>query len=182
MKRTHKGVKIDYIPTRGPDRGMHIRGPAQAVDTRKVRQIVTKSQTVRTAVAVGKVRLQVEAFQQVKDNTLRKGDVLSVAQIAGIMGAKETSRLIPLCHAVQIQSIDVELTLLEDEHAIEIRAFAKSIGPTGVEMEALTAVSIASLTVYDMCKAITKDITIDQIHLLAKTGGASGDYRKLDTE
>jgi len=141
-----------------------------------------KSQTVRTAVAVGKVRLQVEAFQQVKDNTLRKGDVLSVAQIAGIMGAKETSRLIPLCHAVQIQSIDVELTLLEDEHAVEIRAFAKSIGPTGVEMEALTAVSIASLTVYDMCKAITKDITIDQIHLLAKTGGASGDYRKLDTE
>ncbi len=142
--------------------------------------VSAKSDTVRTAVAVGKVFLGEEAFKKVKDNTLRKGDVLSVAQIAGIMGAKETSRLIPLCHTVQIQRVDVELTLLEAESAVEIRSFAKSIGPTGVEMEALTAVSIAALTVYDMCKAITKDITIDQIHLLAKTGGASGDYRKQD--
>jgi cyclic pyranopterin phosphate synthase len=151
-----------------PDGGVHM------VD------VSAKPETVRTAVAVGLVRLGPDAFQKVQDNTIRKGDVVSIAQIAGIMGAKETSRLIPLCHAVQIQSIDVELTLLEDRHAIEIRAFAKSIGPTGVEMEALTAVSIAALTVYDMCKAITKDITIDQIHLLAKTGGASGDYRKQE--
>ena len=142
--------------------------------------VSAKLDSVRTAIAVGKVILGHDAFQKVKDNTLRKGDVVSIAQIAGIMGAKETSRLIPLCHAVQIQSIDVELTLLEIESAIEIRSFAKSLGPTGVEMEALTAVSIAALTVYDMCKAITKDITIDQIHLLAKTGGASGDYRKQD--
>ncbi|MDA1028861.1 MAG: cyclic pyranopterin monophosphate synthase MoaC [Bacteroidetes bacterium] len=142
--------------------------------------VSAKSDSIRTAIAVGKVILGEEAFNRVKDNTLRKGDVLSVAQIAGIMGAKETSRLIPLCHTVQIQRVDVELTLLESESAIEIRSFVKSIGPTGVEMEALTAVSIAALTVYDMCKAITKDITIDQIHLLAKTGGASGDYRKQD--
>ncbi len=142
--------------------------------------VSAKLDSVRTAIAIGKVILGHDAFQKVKDNTLRKGDVVSIAQIAGIMGAKETSRLIPLCHAVQIQSIDVELTLLEIESAIEIRSFAKSLGPTGVEMEALTAVSIAALTVYDMCKAITKDITIDQIHLLAKTGGASGDYRKQD--
>jgi len=141
-----------------------------------------KSETVRTAVAVGLVRLGPDAFQKVKDNTLRKGDVVSIAQIAGIMGAKETPRLIPLCHQVQIQGVDVDLSLDEDSHSVDIRAFAKSIGPTGVEMEALTAVSIASLTVYDMCKAITKDITIDQIHLLAKTGGASGDYRKQEVE
>lgn len=144
--------------------------------------ISPKSDSVRTAIAVGKVILGEEAFNKVKDNTLRKGDVLFVAQIAGILGAKETSSLIPLCHSVQIGQVDVELTLLESDSAIEIRSFVKSIGPTGVEMEALTAVSIAALTVYDMCKAITKDITIDQIHLLAKTGGASGDYRKQGIE
>ena len=92
------------------------------------------------------------------------------------MGAKETPRLIPLCHQVQIQGVDVDLSLDDDMHAVTIRAFAKSLGPTGVEMEALTAVSVAALTVYDMCKSITKDIRIQDIHLLAKTGGASGDY------
>ncbi len=144
----------------------------------KMVDVSTKSNTVRTAVAVGTVLLGEEAFTRVKENSVRKGDVLSISQIAGIMGAKETSRLIPLCHQVQIQGVDVQLTLVESEHAVEVRAFAKSIGPTGVEMEALTAVSIASLTVYDMCKSISKDIRIDDIHLLAKTGGASGDYRK----
>lgn len=139
-----------------------------------------KSATLRTAVAVGQVVLGREAFERVRDNTVRKGDVLSIAQIAGIMGAKETPRLIPLCHQVQIQGVDVELTLNEDAEAVDIRAFAKSIGPTGVEMEALTAVSVAALTVYDMCKSITKDLVIGDIHLLAKTGGASGDYRRTD--
>lgn len=137
-----------------------------------------KADTLRTAVAVGRVILGREAFERVRDNTVRKGDVLAIAQIAGIMGAKETSRLIPLCHQVQIQGVDVELTLNEDAEAVDIRAFAKSIGPTGVEMEALTAVSVASLTVYDMCKSVTKDLRIDNIHLLAKTGGAGGDYRR----
>ncbi|MGB0650110.1 MAG: cyclic pyranopterin monophosphate synthase MoaC [Rhodothermales bacterium] len=135
-----------------------------------------KADTLRTAVAVGKVVLGPEAFERVRDNTVRKGDVLSIAQIAGIMGAKETPRLIPLCHQVQIQGVDVDLSLDDDMHAVTIRAFAKSLGPTGVEMEALTAVSVAALTVYDMCKSITKDIRIQDIHLLAKTGGASGDY------
>ena len=137
-----------------------------------------KPDSIRTAVAVGRVFLGEETFLAVKKNSIKKGDVLSIAQIAGIMGAKETSRLIPLCHDVQVSGIDVELTLLENEWAVEIRGFAKSIGPTGVEMEALTAVSIAALTVYDMCKAITKDIRIEHIQLLAKTGGASGDYRR----
>jgi cyclic pyranopterin phosphate synthase len=140
-----------------------------------------KSDTLRTAVAVGKVSLGREAFERVRDNTVRKGDVLSIAQIAGIMGAKETPRLIPLCHQVQIQGVDVDLTLDEEAEAVSIRAFAKSIGPTGVEMEALTAVSVSALTIYDMCKSITKDIRIEDIHLLAKTGGASGDYMRPES-
>lgn len=139
-----------------------------------------KNDTLRTAVAVGKVILGKEAFARVRDNTVQKGDVLSIAQIAGIMGAKETPRLIPLCHQVQIQGVDVDLSLDKDAKAVEIRAFAKSIGPTGVEMEALTAVSVAALTIYDMCKSITKDLRIEGIHLLAKTGGASGDYLRSE--
>ncbi|MDA0683409.1 MAG: cyclic pyranopterin monophosphate synthase MoaC [Bacteroidetes bacterium] len=144
----------------------------------KMVDVSGKSDTIRTAVAVGRVILGKEAFLQVQKNSVRKGDVLSIAQIAGIMGAKETPRLIPLCHQVQVQGVNVELTLIEADYALDIRSFAKSVGPTGVEMEALTAVSIAALTVYDMCKSITKDLRIEGIHLLAKTGGASGDYMK----
>lgn len=148
------------------------RGGVRMVD------VSSKSDSVRTAVASGKVRLTAEAFERVRENDVEKGDVLSVAQVAGIMGAKQTSRLIPLCHDVRINGVDVELALSEDEQAIDIRAFTKSVGPTGVEMEALTAVSITALTIYDMCKSISKEITISDIQLLAKTGGQSGDYRK----
>jgi len=141
-----------------------------------------KSDSVRTAVATGKVLLGEEAFQRVQDNDIQKGDVLTTAQIAGIMGAKQTSQLIPLCHDVQIDGVDVEFTFAENEHAIEIRAYTKSIGVTGVEMEALTAVSITALTIYDMCKSVSKGIRVTDIHLLAKTGGQSGNYRKPDDE
>ena len=137
-----------------------------------------KSETVRTAVATGRVLLGPEAFARVQENTVRKGDVLGIAQIAGIMGSKETSRLIPLCHQVNLQGVDVEFTMEEATHALHVRAYAKTTGPTGVEMEALTAVSVACLTIYDMCKSISKDMVIDGIHLVAKTGGQSGDYRK----
>ncbi len=137
-----------------------------------------KPDTVRTAVAAGRVLLGSQAFQLVQENKVRKGDVLTVAQIAGIMGAKQTSKLIPLCHDVQVKGVDVELVLNEADQAIDIRAYAKTTGPTGVEMEALTAVSIAGLTIYDMCKSVSKEIVITDIHLLAKTGGQSGDYRK----
>lgn len=140
-----------------------------------------KSDTMRTAVAAGRVMLGRDAFEQVRDENVRKGDVLTIAQIAGIMGAKATAELIPLCHHVNIQGVDVELTLDEDEHAVEVRAFAKSVGPTGVEMEALTGVSIACLTVYDMCKSISREIIIQDIRLLAKTGGQSGDYRRRES-
>lgn len=137
-----------------------------------------KTDTLRTAVATGRVLLGEEAFQRVVENKIRKGDVLSVAQVAGILGAKQTSKLIPLCHDVHVKGVDVEFTLNEKDHAVDIRAYAKTVGPTGVEMEALTAVSIAALTVYDMCKSVSKELVITDVHLLAKTGGQSGDYRK----
>ncbi len=152
----------------------HPQGGVRMVD------VSGKPDSVRTAVARGSVRLGEEAFRRVKANDIRKGDVLTVAQIAGIMGAKQTSNLLPLCHNVPIQGVDVELSLDEEAQAVEVRAFAKTLGTSGVEMEALTAVSIAALTVYDMCKSVTKGIEITQIHLLAKTGGQSGDYRRED--
>lgn len=139
-----------------------------------------KPNSVRTAVATGSVQVGQEAFELIKEGQIRKGDVLSVAQIAGILGAKQTSKLIPLCHDVSLKGIDVDFNLNAEQFAVEIRAFAKSVGATGVEMEALTAVSIAALTVYDMCKSVSKDLEINGIHLLAKTGGQSGDYLKSD--
>lgn len=144
--------------------------------------ISEKADSVRTAVAIGRVHLGPVAFSRVAENTIQKGDVLAISQFAGIMGAKETSRLIPLCHQVALAGIDVELYPEESTHAIEVRAYAKSVGPTGVEMEALTAVSVSCLTIYDMCKSITKEMVIENIHLVAKTGGQSGDYRKPDAE
>lgn len=148
------------------------QGGVQMVD------VGSKPDTVRTALASGRVILGSEAYQAVQTKNVRKGDVLSTAQVAGIMGAKQTSKLIPLCHDLHLKGVDVELNLVEEDLAVEVQAYAKSIGQTGVEMEALTAVSIACLTVYDMCKSVSKDLLITDIHLIAKTGGASGDYRK----
>jgi cyclic pyranopterin phosphate synthase len=139
--------------------------------------VSSKSDSIRTAVASGRVVLGDEAFQRVRDNDIQKGDVLTTAQIAGIMGAKKTADLIPLCHNVEIDGVEVDFTLNEDQQAIDIRAYTKSIGPTGVEMEALTAVSVAALTIYDMCKSVTKGIQIENVQLLAKTGGQSGNWK-----
>ncbi|NNE34891.1 MAG: cyclic pyranopterin monophosphate synthase MoaC [Rhodothermales bacterium] len=149
-------------------------GGVQMVD------VSDKSTSTRTAVATGAVLIGDEAFKLVQENGIRKGDVLTVAQIAGIQGAKQTSNLIPLCHDVALKGVDLELSLDEERSAIDIRAFAKSVGPTGVEMEALTAVSVAALTIYDMCKSVTKSIEITGIHLVAKTGGQSGDYLRSE--
>lgn len=146
----------------------------------KMVDVGEKPDSVRTALASGRIWLGKEVFEAVREKDVRKGDVLAVAQIAGIMGAKQTSRLIPLCHDLHLKGVDVEINLEEEDHTIEIRAYAKSIGQTGVEMEALTAVSIAALTVYDMCKSLSKNLRITDIHLLAKTGGMSGDYRKTE--
>ncbi len=150
------------------------RGGVHMVD------VSDKPSSIRTAVATGKVEIGETAYGLIIEEGIPKGDVLSLAQVAGIMGAKQTSKLIPLCHDVALKGIDVDLALNEQDHSVDIRAFAKSIGPTGVEMEALTAVSVAALTVYDMCKSVSKDIRITGIHLLAKTGGQSGDYLRSE--
>lgn len=135
-----------------------------------------KDVTKRTAVAVGRVLVNKECFDLIKSGGLKKGDVLGTAQIAGIMGAKKTSEVIPMCHPIMINGADIRFRLNEEDLAVEIRSEVKCSGVTGVEMEALTAVSIAALTVYDMCKAIQKDMVIDQIHLVSKSGGKSGDF------
>jgi cyclic pyranopterin phosphate synthase len=140
--------------------------------------VSAKPDTVRTAVASGRVILPADVLRAILAHEVRKGDVLTVAQIAGILGAKQTSQLIPLCHHVNLTGVDMELKPNEETSSIEIRAFTKATGPTGVEMEALTAVAVAALTIYDMCKSLSKEIVITDIQLLAKTGGASGDYRK----
>ena len=135
-----------------------------------------KDETRRVAVAGGRVNMSQDTLNTVKSGGLKKGDVLSVAQLAGIMGAKQTAHLIPLCHPLVLSHVDVQLTLNEPECAIDIRAECRLDGKTGVEMEALTAVSVAALTVYDMCKAVDKAMVIRDIRLLHKSGGKSGTF------
>ena len=135
-----------------------------------------KDETRRMAVAGGRVNMSQDTLNTVKSGGLKKGDVLSVAQLAGIMGAKQTAHLIPLCHPLVLSHVDVQLTLNEPDCAIDIRAECRLDGKTGVEMEALTAVSVAALTVYDMCKAVDKAMVIRDIRLLHKSGGKSGTF------
>lgn len=130
-----------------------------------------KQDTVRVAVAKGKVYVGPKIAKLIEKNTIKKGDVLSVAQIAGIIAAKRTSEIIPLCHNIPISAIVVNTDLNEKDHCVHILATVKCEGKTGVEMEALCAVSTAALTVYDMCKALSKDIVISDIMLMKKTGG-----------
>ena len=135
-----------------------------------------KPDTERTAVAGGAVYMQPETLRLIREGALKKGDVLTIARIAGIMAAKRTSELIPLCHPVQLTKIDVDLTLDESANAVQIRAVARTVGKTGVEMEALTAVSAAALTIYDMAKAVDRGMRLGDIRLLEKHGGQHGDY------
>lgn len=137
-----------------------------------------KPESERTAVAAGRVLVNDETFVLIKSGGVKKGDVLTVAQIAGIMGAKRTSELIPMCHAVFTSGIDLTLTLDEARKSVEIRASVSCCGRTGVEMEALTAVSTAALTVYDMCKAVQRDMVISDIRLISKSGGVHGDFMR----
>lgn len=135
-----------------------------------------KSDTTRVAVARGRVVMAPETMALIQSRGLKKGDVLAVAQLAGIMGAKRTPDLIPLCHPLALTSVKVELALDADSNAVTIEATCKLKGQTGVEMEALTAVSVAGLTVYDMVKAVDKSMRITDIHLVHKSGGKSGVY------
>ena len=141
-----------------------------------------KQKSHRTAVAGARVLVNPETFALIQSGGMKKGDVLTVAQIAGIMGAKRTSDLIPMCHPIALNGVNLHLSLDEKNCAINIIADVCCDGKTGVEMEALTAVSIASLTIYDMCKAVQKDIVITDIRLLEKTGGVHGDYYRKNEE
>ncbi len=135
-----------------------------------------KRATQRIARAGGRIMMKRETLRLIRAGDLKKGDVLGVARIAGIMAAKRTAELIPLCHPLPLDKIGLALTINEDESAIEIEATVKTTSQTGVEMEALTAVSVAALTIYDMAKAVDREMRIGDIHLLEKRGGARGDY------
>jgi cyclic pyranopterin monophosphate synthase len=144
-------------------------GRARMVD------VGAKSETERTATARGEVKMKPETLELIRQGSMKKGDVLAVAQVAGVMAAKRTSELIPLCHPIALNQVTVELDLDESLPGIKITATARTIGKTGVEMEALTAVSLAALTVYDMAKAVEKTMKIQNIRLVEKQGGQSGD-------
>lgn len=133
-----------------------------------------KPDTYRQAIACGTVRMKAATLDLIKEGKMAKGDVLASARLAGIMAAKRTSDLIPLCHPLLIGNVSVDFTMDDSASAVEIKASVNSIGKTGVEMEALTAVAVSALTIYDMCKAADRDITIDHIRLTAKSGGKSG--------
>ena len=148
------------------------QGRAKMVD------VGEKPPTRRTAVAGARVLVSPETFALIRSGGMKKGDVLTVAQIAGVMGAKRTPDLIPMCHPILIDGIDLKLSLDEERCSVEIRASVSCGGRTGVEMEALTAASVAALTVYDMCKAVQKDMVITDIRLLDKTGGVHGDFHR----
>ncbi len=133
-----------------------------------------KQQTLRTAIAKGHVTAQPETLRLITEQQMKKGNVVEVARLAGYMSAKRTSELIPLCHPLNLTSIRVDVAIVEGK--IEIEAEVQTVGRTGVEMEALTAVSVAGLTVYDMCKAVDREMRISEIRLVKKTGGRSGDF------
>jgi cyclic pyranopterin monophosphate synthase len=145
-------------------------GAARMVD------VSAKPETERVAVAGAEISMKAETLRLILDGRMKKGDVLGVARLAGIMAAKRTSELIPLCHPLGLASVSLELTPVPEKSAVEIVATCKTTGRTGVEMEALTAASVAALTVYDMCKAVDRGMVISKLRLLKKSGGKSGTY------
>jgi cyclic pyranopterin phosphate synthase len=147
-------------------------GEAEMVD------VSEKASTDRIAIAEGIITMQTETLELIMQGGHKKGDVLGIARIAGIMAAKKTSELIPLCHPLMISKISVDLSPLESENAVSCQATVKTTGQTGVEMEALTAVQIALLTIYDMCKAVDRAMTIENVGLKKKSGGKSGEWIK----
>ena len=145
-------------------------GNAQMVD------VSDKASTTRIARAEGRVVMLPKTLALIQRGKIDKGDVLGVARLAGIIAAKRTSDLIPLCHPLQLSAVNVDLTCNEEAHCVNVVAEVKLTGKTGVEMEALTAVSVASLTIYDMCKAVDRGMQINDVHLVHKSGGKSGTY------
>ncbi|QYE98871.1 cyclic pyranopterin monophosphate synthase MoaC [Paraclostridium sordellii] len=143
-------------------------GKAKMVD------VSEKNETKRVAIAKGSIKMNPRTIKMIKNNQMKKGDVLSVAQIGGITGAKKTWDIIPMCHNIFLTGSDIKFNILEDE--IEVEATVSTVGKTGVEMEALTAASVAMLTIYDMCKAVDKEMVIGNVRVMKKIGGKSGEY------
>ena len=151
----------------------HFDGAGNAVMV----DVTAKAPTCRTAVARGEIRVSPAVLSAIQRGTAAKGDVLGVARVAGILATKRTSELIPLCHPLPLTKVSIEFNLLPERQAVEALCTVKTSGVTGVEMEALTGVSVALLTIYDMCKALDKGMEITGVHLVEKHGGKSGDYR-----
>ncbi|MDH3234549.1 MAG: cyclic pyranopterin monophosphate synthase MoaC [Alphaproteobacteria bacterium] len=149
------------------------KGKARMVD------VSEKPETDRLAIASGSVRMAPETLAMVAAGTAKKGDVLGVARLAGIMAAKRTAELIPLCHPLPLTSVEVDLVCKTETDTVEITATARTTGRTGVEMEAMTAVSVAALTVYDMCKAVDRAMVLGEVRLEQKSGGKSGTYKRM---
>ena len=156
----------------------HLDGEGNAVMV----DVTDKAITERTATARGSVFMQPETMELILAEGVKKGDVLSVAQLAGIMAAKKTPDLIPLCHPLSLSSVTVDLVCDPNRNAVDITAKCKLAGKTGVEMESMTAVTVAALTVYDMCKAVDRGMRLSDIRLVQKAGGKSGNYRWADDE
>lgn len=144
----------------------------------KMIDVSEKGDTVREAVAIGSISMKRETIERIKEGTISKGDVLAVAQVGGIMGAKNTSQIIPMCHPIMISGCDISFRIDFENNKIEITATTKTVGKTGIEMEALTAVSTAALTIYDMCKSIDREMIINNIMLVKKSGGKSGIFER----
>ncbi|QCX34139.1 cyclic pyranopterin monophosphate synthase MoaC [Caloramator sp. E03] len=149
-------------------------GRARMVD------VSLKDETLREAVAKGYVYMKKETLEKIKEGSIKKGDVLSVAQVGGILGAKRTSDIIPMCHPIMMTGCDISFKLNFEKLRVEITSTVKTVGQTGVEMEALSAVSIAALTIYDMCKAIDREMIISDIKLMKKSGGKSGLFERKE--
>ena len=147
-------------------------GKARMVD------VSGKGATVRKAVAFGSVSMKADTLRLIKQGKVEKGDVLGVARVAGIMAAKKTSELIPMCHPLSITSVDIDFQIDKKQNKIDIKSTVKVTGQTGVEMEALTGTAVAALTIYDMCKAVDKEMVIGDIMLLEKSGGKSGAFKR----
>jgi cyclic pyranopterin phosphate synthase len=145
-------------------------GNARMVD------VSAKGETLRRATARGRITMSEEAYSMVRSGSIKKGDVLGVARIAGIMAAKKVDQLIPLCHPLAVTGIDLIFNFVDNDRAVDIEATVGITGKTGVEMEALTAVTVAALTIYDMCKAVDKGMVISDIRLMKKSGGKSGEF------
>lgn len=146
------------------------QGQARMVD------VSDKSESLRVAIAAGEVHMQPETLRLIREGKHKKGDVLGVAQVAAITGAKQTAQLIPMCHPLGLDGVEVQFQLIDDPPHVDIRVTVKVTGKTGVEMEALTGVTTAALTIYDMCKAVDRGMTIGGVRLLEKTGGRSGHW------